>query len=80
MLACAKKGAVVTGVDLSSEQIRLARQAAAYCDVEVRLVEADIRELPEDVPRDHFDLAATECGIFGWIGNLDAWMNSVVAC
>lgn len=30
MLACAKKGAIVTGVDLSSEQVRLARKAAKY--------------------------------------------------
>jgi hypothetical protein len=30
MLACAKKGAIVIGVDLSSEQVRLARKAAKY--------------------------------------------------
>ena len=30
MLGCAKKGAIVTGVDLSSEQVRLARKAAKY--------------------------------------------------
>jgi 2-polyprenyl-3-methyl-5-hydroxy-6-metoxy-1,4-benzoquinol methylase len=29
LLACAKKGALVTGVDLSSEQVRLARESAA---------------------------------------------------
>jgi 2-polyprenyl-3-methyl-5-hydroxy-6-metoxy-1,4-benzoquinol methylase len=41
MLACAKKGAVVTGVDFSREQVRLARKAAAFCGVDVNLVEAD---------------------------------------
>jgi len=77
MLACAKRGAIVTGVDLSSEQIRLAEESSAYCGVHVNLLEADIQKLPEEVPIDYFDIAVTECGIFGWIRNLDAWMNNV---
>jgi SAM-dependent methyltransferase len=76
MLACAKKGALVTGVDLSSEQVRLARQAAAYCGVNVNLVEGDWQNLPKSVPASHFDLAVTECGTFCWIGNPEAWMKS----
>lgn len=76
MLACAKKGAVVTGVDLSSEQVRLAQKAATYCGVNVNLVEADWQNLPESIPDNHFDLAVTECGIFIWIADLDAWMRN----
>jgi len=76
MLACAKKGAVVTGVDLSGEQVRLAREAAAYCGVDVKLVEADCQNLPKSIPRNDFDLAVAECGIFIWIENLDAWMRN----
>jgi len=76
MLACAKKGAIVTGVDLSSEQVRLARKAAAYCGVKVDLVEADWQDLPKSVPDSCFDLVVTECGIFMWIQNLDTWMKN----
>jgi ubiquinone/menaquinone biosynthesis C-methylase UbiE len=76
MLACAKNGAVVTGVDFSREQVRLAREAAAYCGVDVRLVEADCQNLPENVAKNHFDFAVAECGIFIWTKNLDAWMRS----
>ena len=76
MLACAKKGAIVTGVDFSSEQIRLVREAAAYCSVNVNLVEADWQNLPESVPNNYFDLAVTECGIFIWTKNLDAWVRN----
>jgi ubiquinone/menaquinone biosynthesis C-methylase UbiE len=76
MLACAKMGAVVTGVDFSSEQIRLARKAAAYCGVEVDLVEADWQNLLSNIPNNHFDLVVTECGIFIWIADLDAWMRN----
>jgi ubiquinone/menaquinone biosynthesis C-methylase UbiE len=76
MLACAKEGAMVTGVDFSREQVRFAREAATYCGVDVNLVEADWQNLPESVPNDYFDLVVTECGIFIWIRNLDAWMRN----
>jgi len=76
MLACAKKGAVVTGVDFSREQIRLARKSVAFCGVDVNLVEADCQNLTETIPSNNFDLAVAECGIFIWIENLDGWMRS----
>ncbi|MDI6691609.1 MAG: class I SAM-dependent methyltransferase [Candidatus Bathyarchaeota archaeon] len=76
MLACAKKGAIVTGVDFSSEQIRFAKESAKYCGVEVNLVEAEWQNLPKSIPINHFDLAVTECGIFIWIADLDAWMRN----
>jgi len=75
-LACAKKGASVTGVDISSEQIRLAKEGARYCGVDVVLIEADWQRLPETVPKNSFDIAVTECGIFIWIKSLDAWMKN----
>ncbi|MGQ9506319.1 MAG: class I SAM-dependent methyltransferase [Candidatus Bathycorpusculaceae bacterium] len=76
MLACAKKGAIVTGVDFSREQIRFAGEAAEYCCVNVNLVEADWQNLPQSIPNNHFDLAVTECGIFIWIADLNAWMKN----
>lgn len=76
MLACAMKGAEVTGVDLSSEQVRLARKAAKFCGVNVKLVEADCQNLPESTPNSYFDFAIAECGIFIWIADLDAWMRN----
>jgi len=76
LLACAKIGALVTGVDLSGEQIRLAREAATYCGVDVKLVEADCQRLPRSIPNSYFDFAVAEDGIFVWIENLDAWMGN----
>jgi len=76
LLACAKKGASVTGVDFSSEQVRLARKSAKECGAKVNLIEADCQCLPESIPDSNFDLAVAECGIFIWIENLDAWMKS----
>jgi SAM-dependent methyltransferase len=76
MLACAKKGAIVTGVDFSATQIRLARKAAAYCRVNVNLVKADSQNLPKSIPSNSFDLAVAECGIFCWIQKPEAWMKN----
>jgi len=76
LLACAKKGAIVTGVDLSGEQVRLAKKGAAYCGVNVKLVEADCQNLPKSIPNNHFDLAVAECGVFIWIENIEAWMRN----
>jgi len=76
LLACAKKGAIVTGVDLSSEQIELAKEGAAYCGVNVTLIEADWQKLPKNILENHFDLVVAEDGIFIWIRNLDAWMEN----
>lgn len=72
MLACALKGAETTGVDFSSEQVRLAKEAAKFCGVNVNLVEADCQNLPKSIPNSYFDLAIAECGIFIWIADLDA--------
>jgi ubiquinone/menaquinone biosynthesis C-methylase UbiE len=76
LLACAKRGAIVTGVDLSREQIRLAKKGAKYCHVKATLIEADWQNLPESIPDNYYDLAVAECGIFIWIEDLDAWMKS----
>lgn len=76
LLACAKKGALVTGVDFSREQVHLARKAAKYGGVKVKLVEADCQNLPKSIPNSYFDLAVAECGIFIWIEHLDAWMRN----
>jgi len=76
LLACARRGANVTGVDLSREQIRLAKKEAKYCHVKATLIEADWQNLPESVPDNYYDLAVAECGIFIWIEHLDAWMKS----
>lgn len=76
MLACARRGATVTGVDFSTQQVENARRAAELCGVNVNLVEADWQNLPKSVPKDHFDLVVTECGIFNWIQRLNAWMKN----
>ncbi len=77
MLSCAKKGALVTGVDFSREQIRLAKISARECGVNLHLIEADCQDLPSTIPDSHFHIAVAEDGIFSWIEDLDSWMHGV---
>lgn len=76
MLACATKGAEVTGVDFSSEQIRLPRKVAKFCGVNAKLVEADCQNLPKSISNSFFDSAVAAVGIFLWVANLNTWMRN----
>ncbi|MDT0347679.1 class I SAM-dependent methyltransferase [Streptomyces litchfieldiae] len=61
-LPLARRGATVTGVDLSQALLDRARREAAEASVDVRLVRADMREFVEP---DRFDLAISMYTSFG---------------
>lgn len=63
-LALATRGHRVTGVDLSTEAITYARRAAAAAHLDVKLVLADMREIPQDGP---FDAAICMGNSFGYL-------------
>jgi SAM-dependent methyltransferase len=75
----ARRGARVTGVDLSPISLERTGAIARQCGVQVGLVEADATRLPVDL-HDRFDLAYATIGVICWIGDLQAWMRSVAAC
>jgi ubiquinone/menaquinone biosynthesis C-methylase UbiE len=76
LLACALKGAEVTGVDFSSEKVSLAKEALGEYHVVEKLIKANCQDLPPSVPRSYFDIAVAECGVLIWIPDLDAWMSN----
>lgn len=63
-LALAARGHHVTGVDLSTEAIAYARRAAADVQLDIELIEADMRELPRDRS---FDAAVCMGNSFGYL-------------
>lgn len=70
-----RAGARVTGADFSPEALRKARAIAERCGVEIEYVEADSTALPSTMDG-AFDVVYATIGIFGWIGDVDAWMAS----
>jgi SAM-dependent methyltransferase len=75
----ARRGARVTCTDFSPEALSRAAEIAARSGVELELVEADSTALPPAL-HGRFDLAYATVGVLCWIGDLDAWMESVSAC
>ena len=63
-IALATRGARVTGLDASTEQLRHAREAIAAAGVDVELVHASAEEVP--LPDGSFDVVFCDHGAIGW--------------
>lgn len=63
-VALAGRGARVTGLDLSEEQLRQAREAAEAAGVDVQLVHASADDVP--LPDASFDVVFCDHGAIGW--------------
>ncbi len=71
-LGWARRGARVTGVDLSPEAIATARRLAAEAGIEATFVESDIYALDEH-SLGTFDIVHTSYGVLSWLPDLDRW-------
>ncbi len=73
-------GAEAVGVDISDQQIEIARQKAAQAGLSTRFVPADIYDLPAALPADlrrPYDLVFTGGGAIVWLPNLARWAEIV---
>jgi SAM-dependent methyltransferase len=71
----AELGAFVTGVDISSEALDVARERWP----DIAWVQADVQDLPSELKRGRFDLVYTADGVLVWLHDLEAWAHGVVA-
>lgn len=71
-LGWARRGARVTGVDLSPASIELARKLFSEAGQEGTFIESDILAL-EFAPLGEFDVVYTSRGVLCWIRDLEAW-------
>ncbi|MCP9236089.1 bifunctional 2-polyprenyl-6-hydroxyphenol methylase/3-demethylubiquinol 3-O-methyltransferase UbiG [Lewinella sp. JB7] len=75
-LSLARRGASVTGVDLSDVAIAAARELAERAGLEARFICCDLYELPDRL-QESFDLVFTSYGTIGWLPDLDRWAGVV---
>lgn len=69
----ARKGAIVTGVDLVPENIYYARRLADDFNIHtLQFVESDVLKLM-DVHQGEYDIVLTTDGVLGWLPDLDQW-------
>ncbi len=73
-LSLARRGAMVTGVDLSSRAVERAQELAGLASLEGTFVHSDVYSLPKrhDAPA-NYDIVFTSWGTIGWLPDLDRW-------
>lgn len=71
-LSWARRGAIVTGVDVSPTAIRFARSIAKDVGISARFIESDVYALPEQLS-DHFGIVFMSYGVLGWLRDLKEW-------
>src|SRR5262245_16510035 len=73
-LSWARRGAVVTGVDLSPDAIACARQLVTETGVRGEFVCSDLFALPDALKAQHsFDIVYTSYGALNWLPDLSPW-------
>ncbi len=75
-LSWARLGAKVTGVDFSTEAIKIAGELAEKAKLDARFVESDIYKLRENLD-DKFDCVFTSYGVKAWLRDTFEWARII---
>lgn len=78
-LCLARRGATVTGVDISDEAIEFARKLAQDSGIPARFDRADVVDWLAQAAADghRFDLAFSSYGTIGWLSDLRPWARGI---
>ena len=71
-LSWVRLGAIATGVDFSSEGIRIARELSAEQNLPARFINCNLYDLPQHLD-ETFDIVFTSYGVLGWLPDLKGW-------
>lgn len=75
-LSLAREGAIVTGVDLSDESIKLAQNLSDELKISARFICSDIYKLPQ-VLHEEFDIVFMSYGVLLWLSNIEKWAKII---
>src|SRR5215203_5272326 len=78
-ISLAKLGATVTGVDISDEAVRSARELAQQVGARVRFERADLYDWLQEASREgrRFDAVFASYGVVCWLPDLVAWAGGI---
>lgn len=71
-LSLARRGALVTGCDLSERAVATARELAAELGLETRFLAGDVYDLPQQLD-ERFEIVFTSWGVLAWLADLPRW-------
>lgn len=75
-LSWARKGAIVTGVDLSNASIDLAKQLSKENNIPAEFICSDIYKLPKILQKE-FDIIFMSYGVLLWLSNIKKWARLI---
>lgn len=75
-LSWARKGAIVTGLDISPAAIEAARALAHECGMAARFVESDAYAAPQALAGERFDIVFTSLGALLWMPDIARWAQA----
>lgn len=75
-LSWARKGAIVTGSDLSDDSMKLARELSTEIGIPGKFICSDVYDLPK-VLKKKFDIVFMSYGVLLWLSDIDKWAQIV---
>jgi SAM-dependent methyltransferase len=75
-ISLGRLGAKVTGIDLSDEAIKKARETALQIHSQTRFICCNIYDLPDHLD-EQFDIVFTSYGTIGWLPDMDGWAEII---
>jgi SAM-dependent methyltransferase len=75
-LSWARRGAKVTGVDISDKSIERAKELAARAQLSARFIRSDVFEV-QNVLQEQFDIVFATYGVKWWISDIDRWAEII---
>ena len=75
-LSWALLGARVTGIDISPQSLKYARQIAEKMNIEAQFIESDVMDVMQKVDQ-KFDIVFSSTGVLCWLPDIRVYANSV---
>jgi len=75
-LSWARRGAKVTGIDISDRSIECANELATRAQLPARFIRSDIFDL-QGLLNEQFDIVFTSYGVTIWISDIDRWAETI---
>jgi len=78
-LSWARLGAKATGLDLSPESLRVARDLADQAGLDIEYLESSVADAKDALAERQFDVVYTSIGVLYWLDDLRQWADLIAA-
>ena len=76
-LSWARLGARMTGLDMSGESLRIARDLAAQAGLDIDYIQASINDAAAALVGRTYDVVYTSIGVLSWLDDLTVWADLI---